>query len=150
MTKGGGLKRKVTLAISEAEDDEYADSVVVLVDRDKPEFRSRLADMEKALVIMAGKAITARTVVGMAIEEMEAWLIADHNLLTGVFSATKGISNPESRPDPKSDFHGVLDNAGITHAEGYDMAANQLELKVVESKCKAFQNFAKDVRQKLG
>lgn len=147
LTKGGGFKRKITLAIREA--NEVYDSLVVVVDRDGPEFDGRLHELNEGVAAMSGKAIAARTVTGMAVEELEAWLIADHNVLTRRFRATHGVPNPEDQRDPKAIFLALLDNAGVERNAGYDIAARETEIMVVSNKCNSFRRFADDLRRRI-
>ena len=150
LTRGGGLRRKIKLAIAEAESDGGVDSLVVLVDRDKPEYNNRLSELETGITECAGAEIASRTVAGMAIEELEAWLIADHDLLTSKFEVAKGeLRNPEGQKDPKTIFQRVLQAAGHDRAEGYDLVASKVNFTTVEAKCRAFKRFASGVRGKL-
>jgi hypothetical protein len=141
LTKGGGLRKKMALAMKEAEADKNVDLLVVLVDRDKEQFKGRLQELEASVDENQGLAIATRTVAGMAIEELEAWLIADHNFLQSRLQAEKGVHNPESVSNPKAVFHQFLDQAGIGRTEGYDLAAESIDFKIVADNCKAFGRF---------
>lgn len=147
LIRGHGFRRKIKQAIKEAEADGDVDMLVVLVDRDKPDYKSRIDELRAGIEEMTQKVIASHTVAGMAIEELEAWLIADHNLLTTTFGAAKGVPKPESQRDPKSEFIGVLREAGIGHLEGYDRAAREMNFEIVAGKCKAFKQFTADVRE---
>ncbi len=152
-TKGGGFRRKIVEAISDAAEVGGIDALVVLVDRDKAEYDYRLAELLGGISDMeqqdSTRAMAARTVAGMAIEELEAWLLADANFLTSKLGEPKGIPNPEEVRKPKERFQQLLAKQGMDRAYGYDFTASHINLVLVEKKWKAFKRFVADVRTKL-
>lgn len=128
------------------------DSFVFVVDRDRYH-ADRLAQLE------AGRAhaetdtetfeAARRTVVALAIEAVEAWLLADHEALRSTLNADRGVPNPEGLSQPYVALAELISAAGFDHAderEVYDKLARAIDLKTLEARCSSFKRLAVGVR----
>ncbi|MGH7272346.1 MAG: hypothetical protein ACREJ3_18105, partial [Polyangiaceae bacterium] len=124
-----GFDRKVTLSIAEAARRGYA-SVAIVVDRDGAKNAQRLSLLEKgreeAKTVGRSpgtRALAARTAVGVAIETIEAWLLADGAAAKEILHPKSQVPsvNPESLwgektapSHPKNVFQRLLESATRT------------------------------------
>jgi hypothetical protein len=157
-----GYPRKVLLAITEAAARKCS-SVVIVVDRDRTDGGSRLAELRegRALAEADGKPLAYRTALGVAIEMVEAWLLADEKALNealGLAPPTPAIADPEQldggpRTDtyPKSVFRSLVKRGSADSGTPYDDVAARTRLDVIERRCRAgFAPFAQEVRERCG
>lgn len=157
---GAGYPQKAFLAIKEAHREGF-DGVIILVDRDgKTVGGDRLAKLREGRQ-KAAQDVPMRAVVGVAIDTIEAWLLADEAAIR------HAVGFPVDRqPDPET-----LDGAkgtprhpkvllescvakakasGLRSAEIKLKIAERASLEVVEKRCPAgFKRFAEEVRREL-
>lgn len=95
---GRGFARKVKAAMVDAVRDR-AIAVVVVADRGGERNRKRLEEMKKGRDDAAQDGINVPAALGLAVEELEAWLLADETAI----SATTGMTLAGALPDPESD-----------------------------------------------
>ena len=147
-----GFSQKVDAAIALA-NTRGADAVAIVVDRDGDRKRlGMLQDGRKKAgerVDRPYAALAGRTAIGIAVEMLEAWLIADAGALSAVVNGDGAMPDPESLRNPKEKIDELLDDAGVSVAEGYDAIAEQARLDELERRCPAFRNFAREVQEHL-
>jgi hypothetical protein len=153
MQKGQpGYPGKVDLAIAKAHAN-GADGVAFVVDRDGDTMRLKLLDdgrtRARDKTNAPHAALAWRTAIGVAVEMLEAWLLADTNALSKVVSATGAQQNPESIRDPKGRLNELLDEAALEVAAAYEAIAEAADISEIERRCPAFQAFAQEVREFL-
>ena len=147
-----GLPKKVAAILLTSN----IDRIVVVLDRDaRPE---RYLELRKGLEMVAGGA--ARCVVGLAIEMLEAWLLADSKAWKTVFGKV-----PDSLPARPEDLWGskgspghpkVLLKAALEEChclKGQDQAnakrilARELDLELLQASCsQGFGRLVEDIR----
>lgn len=146
LQSGGGYERKMRLAIELY--DGKADGLAVVVDRDGNENRDRLRLLEVGRQ-SATASLSQRTAIGVAIEMMEAWLLADTGALATILNATGAQPDPETIPNPKAVMCTLAESAGKKPASCYDELAANCNIQVVRNRCRAFEEFAREVRQRI-
>lgn len=149
---GSGYSRKVDLAIALAHT-KGAQAVAVVVDRDRHADRLRLLregrDAARRKTTAPHASLAWRTAVGVAVEMLEAWLIADTAALGRVGHVQGAMPDPESTPNPKERLTEFLDEVGEDVATAYDAIARDANLSEIERRCPAFREFAQEVRRLL-
>jgi hypothetical protein len=157
-----GYPRKVQLAIVEARA-RGCSSVAIVVDRDRTDGGSRLAMLRagRSLAEAEGQPLAYHTALGVAVEMVEAWLLADEQAL----NETLGLAPPVPRfPDPeqlagrpgtdtypKTIFKGLIKRRTTTSDTPYDDVAARVRIEVIESRCRlGFAAFAEEVRERCG
>jgi hypothetical protein len=154
-----GYPRKVLLAITEAAL-RGCTSVAIVVDRDRTPGGSRLAELRagRTLAETNGVPLAYRTALGVAVEMVEAWLLADEQALNEVLRPAppaEAISDPEQlaggpRTDsyPKTVFRKLVERGEGPDAP-YDQVAARLRIELLERRCRVgFAPFADEVRQR--
>ncbi|MFP2910092.1 DUF4276 family protein [Pyxidicoccus sp. 3LFB2] len=115
------------------------DLVVVLVDQDGDE------DRQQALASRV-EDVPVKTVVAVAIQEFEAWLIADPNALKSVFHQPLRMNKPPERLG-RREAKDQLNQWSEQHARSKEPAelrrqlAEQCDLDIVAQQCSAFSEF---------
>jgi hypothetical protein len=155
-----GYERKVCLAIGEA-DARGCSSVAVVVDRDRTEGGKRLAALRggRAQAEQDGNPLAYKTALGVAIEAVEAWLLADEKALNEVLDPHPAVSmlpDPEGlngRPGtdthPKRVFKDILSRARTAVPAPYDEVAKHLRIHSLTERCSlGFAPFAEEVRSR--
>ena len=144
----GGLKKKVKLGI-QASHMRKEDGVVIVVDNDcRPP-----AERRKALSGAKDEAqVPIPVALGLAVQMMEAWLVADENAVGAVIGDRKSVKktrDPEKITDPKRVLNDMA-NRRLTGRE-LEKIAMCLDLDVVVSRCKkGFGRFDKELKSNLG
>jgi hypothetical protein len=156
-----GLDEKTRLAMKEAHREGF-DAVVVVLDRDGKgsNDEGRLKQLRKGREAASEK-VPIHAALGVAIETMEAWLLADETAL----SATLGCVVPQqpepeklagekgSQAHPKARLHGLIgDSPRQEEPTGIikRAIAEKASIKILERRCPAgFKPFATDVRLEL-
>jgi hypothetical protein len=154
-----GYPRKVMLAIKEAAA-RRCTSVAIVVDRDRTPGGSRLAQLRegRALSEGSGEPLAQGTALGVAVETVEAWLLADEKALNdalGLAPPTPAIAGPEeldggpkTESHPKNVFRKLV-KRGTSAGEPYDGVAERVRLELLERRCKlGFAPFAEEVRER--
>lgn len=152
-----GFARKVQLAVVVAAARGYSCAAVV-VDRDGPANSGRIGELRKGRELAEGhhKDLADHTALGVAVETVEAWLLADEWGINEALHPTPPATecSPESlggRRDtaehPKTRFLSLVGTTGRTPAEAYDLVASAVRLDVVERACpQGFAPFATELR----
>lgn len=138
-----------------------ADAIVVVVDRDGERNFDRIEELQKGRdELLATRKPCA---VGVAIEMIEAWLLADEQALTQVLGTTvPRQSDPESlssrdeqsEQNPRGRLLHLIENTRGKLTTTGDFAAlcaeiaNAASIAVIETRCKeGFEPFARQVRE---
>lgn len=148
-----GFARKVKAAITTAAF-EKASAIVVVVDRGGEKNRGRLAELRKGREDAVADGLLCPAALGLAIEELEAWLLADEVTLSSVTAQKIAgvIGEPEAQADPKSILagycHGRAD--GLREGRLHDEIALKLDLGKLRKRCpKGFGPFYDEVTKNL-
>jgi len=123
--------------------DNRPDLAVVLIDHDADQGR-------KARLVETTTDLFVSRVIAVAIQEFEAWLIAD---IAAVATAIRGNFPDPGSPENLSPGRAkeLLANACATHPDGIDrkairiQIANTCDLATVERRCSAFVDFGRDI-----
>lgn len=144
--KGTALEKKLHLAITR---DSYLklDGIILIVDRDNPSYSSRLTGMEKVVDKNIGKRLGSKTVVAMAIEELEAWLLSDPVAQNNILGSAQEIGKPEELANPKEVLNPLISESNKSIAQAYDEIADQLDFELVAKKCPSFKDFVDKVKR---
>jgi hypothetical protein len=153
-----GYPRKVCLAIQEAAA-RGCTSVAIVIDRDRTESGARLRELRdgRTLAEQQGEPLAYKSAVGVAIETVEAWLLADEKALNDALSLSppalkiedpEGLDGgPKTSTYPKNVFRELMSRSKAPTKTPYDDVAQRVQLDVLESRCKGgFAPFAEDVR----
>jgi hypothetical protein len=155
-----GLVRKVVGTVREA-NIQGLDAVVVVMDRDGEKNANRVREFKEGRDC-AAREVPIPTAVGVAIETLEAWLLADEPAIGRALGLetppAKGI-DPEKltgrsgAPDhPKTMLKKLLasDSQDRGYVEQVEAIAREADVEVVEKRCsKGFKPFADEIRQFL-
>jgi hypothetical protein len=138
--EGGAFFKKAVRLLQEAREN-GCDAAVMLIDQDhEPDRRKQLDRAQDHVKEAIPRAF------GVAIEEFEAWFLADETALPD--SSGRRIRtqpDPESIAHPKEHLRSVCPNA--CNAEALSEIARKVRLDEVEKRCpKGFAPFAKRVR----
>lgn len=152
-----GYEAKVVIAIKEA-DREGFDAITIVVDRDGQ--KERMKKLRQG-ADDASREVPLPAVVGLAVETLEAWLLADEQAIRETLDC-----DVPSGPDPEklsgrpgTDLHPKDRLAKLlaadahtqrTNIERFEAIAERADVGVIERRCKqGFAPFAKEVRRVL-
>ncbi len=120
------------------------DLAVVLVDRDGDEGRAAL------LRNHVGDLVLPRRVIGVAIEEFEAWLIADAATIEQITALpVSAVASPEHMVRGAAKSQLAKWSAGSSAPQVHREVASRCDLNVVCRHCRAFESFSSDLQQAL-
>jgi hypothetical protein len=127
------------------------DGIAVVVDRDHLRHASKLEKLQagREQARSDGFGLADQTALGLAVEEVEAWLLADHDYWNGVLKRSKAFGNPEEIPKPKEVYRKALEELGHVPDECYDRIAAEASLAKIRERCEAFDAFAQEVEQRI-
>jgi hypothetical protein len=153
-----GYPRKVMLAIEEARARKCS-AVAIVVDRDRTEGTTRLAQLRegRTLAEQAGNPLAYKAALGVAVEMVEAWLLADEQALNEALRLQPKVDavpdpegldgGPKTDGYPKAVLRKLLEAAPTPGAAPYDEVAERARLEVIERRCpQGFAPFAAEVR----
>lgn len=148
---GGGFKTKVKRAIELYSIDNEISHLGISIDRDGEGNKKRIA------LLQAGRdeaekgnyRLAPLTALGVAVEMLEAWLLADTKALATVLEATGSAPNPESLRNPKAYLNDLRGDNTLNINEIYDQLAEQADLAVVMKRCPSFEQFVSEIRQRF-
>lgn len=156
--KANGFDGKVKAVIKEARIRGY-DSLAVVVDRDRTARGERWELLEKGRTdaLAAGEPLAERTAIGVAIETVEAWLLADVLALNQALELDPPAEQPTAPEEldgpPRTDRHPkivlgkIIARAMNATAPSLEEIARRARLDMVEKACpKGFGAFAESVR----
>jgi len=153
-----GYETKVACAIREANRQGF-DGIAIVVDRDGD--TERIKRLKKG-VEDASSEVPLPAVVGVAVETIEAWLLADEQAIREALDCDvaagidpeKLTGRPGTMDHPKDRLAELLardTDEGRTNSERFDTIADRANVAVVERRCKqGFAPYAKDVRHIFG
>ncbi|MFO0838838.1 MAG: hypothetical protein U1D55_09950 [Phycisphaerae bacterium] len=117
-------------------------ALVLLIDRDGDDHRRRQFDE-----VQGDPAIRQPRALGVAVEEFDAWMLADEQALGGALNLPKLPRQPapENVKDPKELCESL--RPGVSWREVYATIGNRASLELIEKRCpKGFAPFAARVR----
>lgn len=126
---------------------EKCNAIVIVIDQDRENADKMEVEIRKNLI-----SIKAKAIVCIPIEEIEAWILSDINVLRKVFEINreiKEIKNPEGQPSPKEEISKILKRA-TGNTKMYVKTSHNLkmfekiDLKKIEN-CKQYKKFKKEV-----
>lgn len=160
LQEAGGYERKVAAALRRAQLAE-ARAAVIVVDRDRTPGQERLHKLREGRSQAQTKGLTLPLAVGVAIETMEAWLLADEQAIVAALDCGpigRGVDPESLRGRPRqADHPKVMLQAHVEHDKHQRPALDCLraiaevaELNVIRDRCPSgFQPFYEEVRQFL-
>ncbi len=144
----GGIALKVQLAI-EAAHLRGDDGVAIVIDNDGAQPAERRGALQQGADLAE---VPIPRALGLAIQEEEAWLLADEKVLMEALDLSGPVqtqSDPEEIENPKEALH-ALAGRKVRGAD-LERIASVLDIERVERRCpKGFGKFAQDVRRDLG
>lgn len=146
LNSGGGYPRKVRAAIDLHSGE--CNLLVIVVDRDGHTERLRLLQLGRDDAEVTGNPLAAFTVVGIAQEMIEAWLLADPAALSSILQTRGAESSPEDLPDPKSRLDELIDSARRAVGETYDELAKRADLQTIRDRCGHFDRLADEIKSR--
>ena len=149
--EGSGFRRKVRLAIAQRSPDADLEALAIVIDRDGPANSGRLGLLEEGReeAVEKGYRLAPHTALGVMVEMLEAWLLADTAALAEVVGISGAAADPESDPNPKATLSQMIGNAGVTVPEAYDQIAERADLSTIRQRCGSFERFASEVHHRL-
>jgi len=87
-------------------------------------------------------------VIGVPDPHLEKWLVADEDILKGIFRLKGDKEVPYSKMSPKSQIRALKEELPLPQPslfEVYISLANKLRLEVVQGICKDFARFQEDL-----
>ncbi len=149
--RGGGFAEKVRSSIALHSRDDKIEGIAVVIDRDGEKNAKRLGLLEDGRQTASDKGhrLAERTALGVMIEMLEAWLLADTSALASVLGASGAQSDPETIPDPKASLNQLIGQTGLTVTDAYDRIATMANLDALQKRCPAFERFAGEVKERM-
>ncbi len=157
-----GYEHEVRDAIIEARISKCT-AVIVVVDRDGTTPGLRLAALSagRAHAEKEGEALAAKTALGVAVETVEAWLLADETALNAALDPhppAATMPSPEqldgparSEKHPKTLLHSRMERSRREVPWPYDAIAEHVRLDVLAARCpEGFAPFAAEVKERGG
>ena len=155
-----GYPRKVLLAIEEASARECS-SVAIVVDRDRSDGGKRLGHLREGrdMAEQQGHPLAHKTALGVAIEMVEAWLLADEQALNHALELDPKVSaltdpegldgGPRTEGYPKAILTKLIERRRSAGTAAYDQIAERARLDALERRCKlGFAPFAEEIRKR--
>lgn len=152
-----GYEYKVRDAIVEARISGCS-AVVVVVDRDNSEPGERMSALSagRDQAQREGEALAGKTALGVAVETVEAWLLADETALNEALDLDPPAGTPPSPENldgakntekhPKMRLHSLLNRRRSEVTWPYDEIAERVRLDVLTARCpEGFAPFAAEV-----
>jgi hypothetical protein len=157
-TAQSGYEYKVRDAIVEARISKCS-AVVIVVDRDstRPGLRLTALAAGRVLADQQGEALAGKTALGVAVETVETWLLADETALNAALDPRPPAAttpSPElldgaagSPKHPKTQLRSLLNRGRREVAWPYDEIAEQARLDALAARCPlGFAPFAAEVK----
>jgi hypothetical protein len=149
-TDGFRVKLAQTITFYQATRDD-CEGLAVVIDRDKPRHNGKLNELDagRQEALSNGATLAEKTAIGMAVEEVEAWLLGAYDY----FHNELGLSKPEHAPEelskPKERYTELLQELGLDPLECCDRIALNGALDNIKGKCPSFTAFAEDVASRI-
>jgi hypothetical protein len=125
-----------------------AELIVIITDND----RQPPSERPKALRAQTRKAsVSVPVVIGVAVQSLEAWLLADEQAIAQAVGAPNlpRQPDPETIDDAKTHFQELigpyLSQNPDLEAAYWEQIAKSLDLQKVKKRCRSFQRFAQDL-----
>lgn len=146
-----GFQTKVLRAIQLADSDQDLDGIAIAIDRDglANSNRRRLLEQGREDAQQHGCRLASRTAIGVMVEMLEAWLLADSQAISQVCSLHGAFSDPETYRDPKRELNALIGEHRLDVATTYDSIARRINLQVLRQRCPAFDDFYQEVRSRI-
>ncbi len=143
---GSALGRKALGIIRELEMSRRADAIIVVEDaegRPPKDLQVQLAGQLRAL---GNRSNPLPIKVVVAVQMMEAWLLADDGALSRVLGKPRRPRNPENLPDPKAELKKLLSTANIIYTSKVARKiAQAADVEQIAKRCPSFDAFRKVV-----
>jgi hypothetical protein len=132
--------------------DERVDIMVAVVDTDDRQVSERRRLLREAKERCSHLRIPLCLAEGLAVRQLEAWLLADELAIFRVFDGDRaGVAfpNPEQEPDPKATLNHIVrtltDGREVTFVPFADELAAAIRLAVLSQRCPHFDEFARNL-----
>jgi hypothetical protein len=140
------VQRAITnLAIRRAPEEKPASAIVVVLDRDGN--TGKLAQLREGRSVKSDEpavsALADHTAVGVAIEELEAWLLADPAALAEVLRVRRTFADPEALRRPKEELRSLAADHG--GGSRLDALATAVQLDRLARACPAFSELRAEI-----
>ncbi len=156
--KVSGFARKVHLAIVEAKVRDCS-CVVIVVDQDGPNHVDRIKLLEAGRVLAENDGYVVPSVVGVAVNMVETWLLSDELAINEALAPTPQATTrghleqlygaKDSSSYPKRVFRTHISTSTLDQAAPYDAVASRIRLDILEQRCPSgFGKFAKAIRER--
>ncbi|MCK4308036.1 DUF4276 family protein [candidate division WOR-3 bacterium] len=124
--------------------------IVVIADNDRKSFNKRLDSLKSKI---EGKGISIPVAIGITVETIEAWLLADEQALNSALGGTQisKLPLPSKIKHPKEEFLGLVKEHAKRPVllDDYNQIADKVDKKVLDRRCKSFRNFHNELRNCL-
>jgi hypothetical protein len=150
-----GLANKVKYAIKQLADPHSpyndCDGIVFIVDQDNQEDRLKEMINGRTSARLDHKLQPIKIALGVAIKELEAWLLADTKALQTVFAGKMtNYSDPENVNDPKQIIEDICESDPRTMPEKFQAIVEEINMEELKTKCKkGFGAFYNDFYQEI-
>jgi hypothetical protein len=126
--------------------------MVAVVDTDDRQVSERRRLLREAKERCSHLRIPLCLAEGLAVRQLEAWLLADELAIFRVFDGDRaGVAfpNPEQEPDPKATLNHIVrtltDGREVTFVPFADELAAAIRLAVLSQRCPHFDEFARNL-----
>lgn len=143
--RGFGNISKKLIAFTEQLQIVGSETIVVVVDNDRMPCNSRFNSLKRKI-----NKISVPVVIGVAIESVESWLLADEQALNSALGVTQIPKLPSSSKikKPKDKLAQIVKKyADQPVSRGlYSQIADRADKKVLDKRCKSFNRFHNELK----
>ena len=132
--------------------DEGADIMVAVVDTDNTQIGERRQLLREAKERCVNLGVPLCIADGLAVRQLEAWLLADESAIFQVFDGNRAsvtFPNPEHEPDPKTTLNHIVrtltEGREVTFVPFADELATAIRLALLRQRCPQFDEFARNL-----
>jgi hypothetical protein len=139
--RGSVTAGKLRGILAELKQSYRPEKVLIIRDTDGGDPASLVAAMKN--MIMGTFSFSIHPLV--AVEALEAWLLADPLALESVLGVKKSFANPEKIPDPKTQLQKLLSRRMVYTPELARTIAEEVDLNVLKARCPWFATFLRAI-----